>query len=135
MFASTTEDGKTLGAPDVCNTPSPGGPAPIPYPNTGMCNQARGDSVTKKVKICLKPALTKQSVIVQSSGDEAGSAGGVISGLNKGPVSYTSFSMKVYLEGAPAVYLGCTTAHNGNNANCPVGSQIAPSQNKVLFGG
>ncbi len=135
MFASTTENGQALAVPDVCKTPSPAGPVPVPYPNTGMCNQARGNSVTKKVKICLKPALTKKSIIVQSSGDEPGTAGGVISGQNKGPVSYKTFSQKVYLEGAPAVFLSCTTAHNGNNANCPVGAQIAPSQNQVIVGG
>jgi len=83
----------------------------------------------------MKESLTKKTEIPQSSGDEAGSAGGVISGMIKGPVKYMSFSQKVKLEGTPAVYLGCQTAHNGNNANCPVGSQLVPSQTKVLIGG
>ena len=34
--------------PDVCKTPSPGGPIPIPYPNIGMSsNTSKG---AKKVK-------------------------------------------------------------------------------------
>ena len=135
MFASTKQGGQCMGMPDVCNTPTPVGPVPIPYPDMGMCNQARGDTVSMVVKICCKEALTKKSVIAQSTGDEAGSVGGVVSGMIKGPVKFMTFSSKVSFEGQPAVYLGCTTAHNGNNANCLAGSQIAPSQTKVLIGG
>ncbi|MBW2647660.1 MAG: DUF4150 domain-containing protein [Deltaproteobacteria bacterium] len=47
----------------------------------GMCNQARGDTVSMVVKICMKEAMTKKTEIPQSSGDEAGSAGGIISPL------------------------------------------------------
>ena len=76
MFASTKQGGQCMGMPDVCNIPTPVGPVPTPFPNTAMCNQARGDTVSKKVKICLKEVLTKKSVIAQSTGDEAGSQGG-----------------------------------------------------------
>jgi len=135
MFVSTKEGGQFMGMPDVCNVPGPVGPIPTPFPNMGMCNQARGDTVSMVVKICMKEALTKKTEIPQSSGDEAGSAGGIISGMIKGPVKFTSFSSKVKFEGQYAVYLGCQTAHNGNNANCPVGSQLDPSQTKVMIGG
>jgi hypothetical protein len=135
MFVSTKEAGQLMGVPDVCNVPSPVGPIPTPFPNMGMCNQARGDTVSMVVKICMKEALTKKTEISQSSGDEAGSAGGIVSGMIKGPVKFMSFSSKVKFEGNPAVYLGCQTAHNGNNANCPVGSQLDPSQTKVMIGG
>ena len=135
MFASTKEGGQLMGMPDVCNVPGPVGPIPTPFPNMGMCNQAKGDTVSKVVKICMKEALTKKTEIPQSSGDEAGTAGGIISGMNMGPVKFTSASTKVKFEGQYAVYLGCQTAHNGNNANCPVGSQLDPSQTKVMIGG
>ena len=29
-------NGTTIAFPDVCKTPTPGGPVPIPYPNIGM---------------------------------------------------------------------------------------------------
>ena len=51
----------------------------------------------------------------------------------RGEGKFTMYSTKVYVEGQPIVYQGCTTAHNGNNANCPVGNQIAPSQTKVMI--
>lgn len=135
MFVSTKEAGQLMGVPDVCNVPSPVGPIPTPFPNMGMCNQAKGDTVSKVVKICMKEALTKKTEISQSMGDEAGTAGGLISGMNMGLVKFTSASTKVKFEGQYAVYLGCQTAHNGNNANCPVGSQLDPSQTKVMIGG
>jgi len=135
MFASTKQGGQCMGMPDVCNTPTAVGPIPVPYPNMAMCNQARGDTVSKKVMICSKEVLTKKSIIAQTTGDEAGSQNGVISGIIRGPAKYLTYSSKVFVEGQAVVYLGCTTAHNGNNANCPVGNQIAPSQTKVLIGG
>lgn len=30
--------GKVVTGPDVCKTPTPGGPVPIPYPNLSMSN-------------------------------------------------------------------------------------------------
>jgi len=124
-----------MGVPDVCNVPSPVGPIPTPFPNMGMCNQADGSTCCKKLKVCMTAALMKKTEIPQSMGDEAGTAGGLISGMNMGLVKFTSASTKVKFEGQYAVYLGCQTAHNGNNANCPVGSQLDPSQTKVMIGG
>jgi len=135
MFVSTKEGGQLMGMPDVCNVPSPVGPIPTPFPNMAMCNQADGSTCSKKVKVCMVAALIKNTEIPQSSGDEAGSAGGIISGMTKGPVKFTSASTKVKFEGNPAIYLGCQSAHNGNNANCPVGNQLDPSQTKVMVGG
>ena len=120
-----------MGFPDVCNVPSPVGPIPTPFPNMGMCNQA--EDVTKKVKICMKEALTLKSKIPQSSGDEAGSAGGIISGMNMGPVQFAQGSVKVKFEGQPVVYATGMTKHNGTNANVPSGVQMSPSQTKVLI--
>ncbi|MBN1290611.1 MAG: DUF4150 domain-containing protein [Candidatus Latescibacteria bacterium] len=131
MFASTKEAGELMGVPDVCKVPSPVGPIPTPFPNMGMCMMATNFSM--KVKICMKEALTTKSEIPQSSGDEAGVAGGVVSGMIKGPVKFINGSTKVKFEGNPAVFLGSPTAHNGSNANVPAGSQISPSQVKVMI--
>ena len=40
------------------------------------------------MKILNQPVLTTQSVIPTSAGDEAGSAGSVVSGMTKGPVQF-----------------------------------------------
>ncbi len=65
--------------PDVCKTPTPGGPVPIPYPNIAMSSDtAKG---TKSVKVDGNPVCVKDSNFKMSTGDEAGSAGGgVVSG-------------------------------------------------------
>ncbi|MEX0731315.1 MAG: DUF4150 domain-containing protein [Aquisalimonadaceae bacterium] len=132
MFpASTKQGGQCLGVPDVCKTPSPGGPIPVPYPNIGMVNQVSGEST--KVKFAGKGAVTKKSKMNRSQGDEAGSAGGgVMSNMNMSAVSYKKGSKKVKVEGQPCQHLTALTGHNGSNANVPVGTQIAPSQTKVL---
>lgn len=130
MPASTKAGGQCLATPDVCKTPSPGGPVPVPYPNIGMVNQASKTST--KVKFAGKPVVTKKSEIPRSSGDEAGTVGGVVSNVNMNKVKYKKGSAKVKIEGQPCCYLTSTTGHNGSNANHPAGAQIAPSQTKVL---
>ena len=130
--ATTTQGGQCMAMPDVCKTPTPAGPVPIPYPNIAMPMQADVGTCTKKVTIACAPALTLNSQITMTSGDEAGSAGGVVSGKIKGPAKYSQGSMKVMLEGAPAVYMTSPTQHNGSSANAPTGVQIAPSQAKVI---
>lgn len=134
MFPVTTMmGGQCMGFPDVCKTPAPPAPPPpIPYPNIALPAQAKADTCSQKVKIMNKPALTLKSEIPMSSGDEAGSAGGLVSGKNKGPAKYLKGSAKVMIEGAPAVFLTCMVGQNGTNANVPNGVQVAPSQPKVL---
>ena len=133
MFpASTKAGGQLFGFPDVCKTPAPPlPPIPVPYPNFGMLNQANKTST--KVKIVSKDVVTLKSEIPQSMGDEAGAAGGIVSGMIKGPVKFTMGSLKVKIEGQPCIHLTSLSAHNGSNANMPAGSVIAPSQTKVLI--
>lgn len=130
MPASTKLGGQAMGTPDVCKTPSPTGPIPVPYPNIAMMPAAVGFAT--KVKFAMGPALTLQSQVPMSQGDEAGVAGGVVSGMNMGPMTYKKGSTKVMVQGSPAVYLTSITGHNGTNANMPAGQQIAPSQTKVF---
>ena len=120
--------------PDVCKTPTPGGPVPMPYPNMAQLMQASQGTCSQKVKVMNKPVATLKTEIPMSSGDEAGTAGGVVSGRNKGPVKFLKGSMKVSVEGSPPVYHTCMAGQNGSNANAPSGTQISPSQVKVLVG-
>jgi hypothetical protein len=130
MFpASSKGGGQCFAMPDVCKTPTPAGPVPIPYPSIGMVNQAKKTS--KKLKICNKEAVTKKSEMSRSSGDEAGTAKGIVSSKNMDKVKYTKGSSKVKVEGQPLQHLTSPTSHNGSNANVP-GAQIAPGQTKVI---
>jgi len=54
--------------PDVCETPSPGGPIPIPYPNIAKSSDTSSGS--KKVKVDGKEIATKNSSYTKSRGDE-----------------------------------------------------------------
>ena len=130
--ASTNGGGTCQGTPDVCKTPQPPpvGMAPIPYPNIGMLNQATGGST--KVKIVQKQALTIKAKIPKSSGDEAGTLGGVVSNMNMGEIQFKKGSSMVKVEGSPIIHLTSITSHNGTNANMPAGTQLAPSQTKVI---
>ena len=129
---STKAAGTCLGAPDVCKTPAPPSPSPvpIPYPNTGQLIQANDTST--KVKFVNMEVFTVKSKIPMSQGDEAGVAGGLVSGSNLGEVAFKKGSSKVKIEGQPCVHLTSVTSHNGSNANAPAGVQMVPSQVKVF---
>ena len=133
MFpASTNGGGQCVIFPDVCKTPSPGGPVPIPYPNIAMLTQAKGSSLSKKVLILGKKTATTKTEISMSSGDEAGTVGGVISNRFKGPAKFKKGSSRVKAEGSPVVYHTSIIGQNGvSNANHPAGVQVAPSQTTV----
>jgi hypothetical protein len=117
-------------APDVCKTPSPAGPVPVPYPNLASVSSASG--TCSKVLFKKKQAVTIKSTIPSSKGDEPGTVGGVISNCNRGKMVYKKASSKVFAKGKKVSHITSLTAHNGSNANVPVGAQVAPSQTKVL---
>ncbi len=112
--ATQTSGGVCYAFPDVCKTPTPGGPVPIPYPNTGDLGQAVNVSTT--VKIGGKAVILQDSEIPVTTGDEAGVIGGVVSGVIKGKATFTSFSAKVRVEGKGVVRLGDATLQNDGNA-------------------
>lgn len=99
--------------PDVCKTPTPGGPVPIPYPNIGQAtNTSKGP---KKVKVDGQMPMAKGAKYSMTSGDEAGSIGGVISGKIKGEAEYLLYSFDVKMEGKNACRLGDPLFHNKKN--------------------
>jgi hypothetical protein len=69
-----------------------------------------------------------------SSGDEPGVGGGIMSGMNRGPVTFKTASAKVYAKGKRVIMLTACSAHNGISANAPGGLHVSPSQAKVLVG-
>jgi len=101
--------------PDVCKTPSPGGPVPVPYVNSAMDSQlAKG---SKKTKIEGNPIALESSNISTSTGDEPGTAGGLISSKFKGKLTWGSASADVVVEGKGVVRFMDVTQHNGNSFN------------------
>jgi hypothetical protein len=130
--AATLANGQAMAFPDVCKTPVGPVTVPLPYPNIGMC--PTGVQATTKVLVSNMPALTQGSKLPMSQGDEAGVEGGVISGVIMGEIAFRSASSKVAFQGQKAVVLTAMTAHNGSNANVPVGALMTPSQAKVLVG-
>ncbi len=98
---------------DVCKTPSPGGPIPVPYPNIAMSSQLANGS--KTVFIEGNPIFLKGSNLSMSSGDEAGSAGGVASGCIKGKAEAVLYSFDVKVEGRNVVRRSDPMTQNKGN--------------------
>ena len=98
-LTSKAGNGMTIAFPDVCKTPTPGGPVPIPYPNIQLQSNLQqanktdakaktGDKAAKKlqkqaidnlkqqtgieVKSATAAVLMGYSVFKKSVGDEAG---------------------------------------------------------------
>lgn len=130
MFACTTMNGIAMATAvtDVCNTPSPAGPVPMPYPNVAMLMTADPSTAVKKVVVLGMPALNAQSTIPMSNGDNAGVNMGVVSGRVMGPCCFKSSSQKVNFGGKPAVFMSCQTGHNGQSSPNAMGTVTAPSQ-------
>ncbi len=107
-------NGMSIAFPDVCLTPSPAGPVPIPYPNIARSADVSGGPTSVKVDGAM-PA-TKGAQYAQSSGDEAGSAGGVASGSFKGAAEFVLYSFDVKFDGQNVCRLGDSLTHNRKNA-------------------
>lgn len=109
-----SSSGVTIAFPDVCKTPSPVGPIPIPYPNIAKSSDtAKG---TKKVKCDGNPVCVKDSNFSMSTGDEAGSAGGgVASNKMKGKAEFVNFSFDVKFEGKNVARAFDLMLHNDKN--------------------
>jgi len=107
-------NGVTVAFPDVCKTPSPGGPIPIPYPNVAKSSDtAKG---TKKVSVHGNPVCVKDSNFSTSTGDEAGTAGGgVASSKTKGKAEFVNFSFDVTFEGKNVARAMDLMLHNDKN--------------------
>jgi uncharacterized Zn-binding protein involved in type VI secretion len=111
-----TSDGITPSAPpDVCKTPSPGGPVPVPYVNVAESSKLVNGSVT--VTFDGQPVALKDSMFLPTTGDEAGSLGGVVSGVFKGEAKFSNYSMDVMIEGRNVARLGDPMTMNGNAPN------------------
>jgi len=104
--------------PDVCKTPSPGGPVPIPYP---VIVSMSSDLVkgTKTVKVDGgNSAAIKGSEFSRCMGDEPGTAGGVKSSTNMKEATWLLYSFDVKLDGKNACRLSDKMMMNHQNTAC-----------------
>ena len=129
---ATRMGGTCMALFDVCRTPSPtGAPIPVPYVNKASMMQANPATCSKKVRTMNQPWITKMTMVMMSFGNEMGTMGCVISQLIKGLVKFNSGHARVKTEGQPTVVFMTPTAHNGMNANVPMGIHDTSSQPKV----
>jgi hypothetical protein len=100
--------------PDVCKTPSPGGPVPIPYPNITFSRDLAKGTTTVAADGGNMIAIDGSESVV-STGDEPGVVGGVKSGVNKHKSTWLTFSSDVKIEAKGACRLTDKKLHNKGN--------------------
>jgi hypothetical protein len=86
--------------PDVCKTPSPGGPVPIPYPVIISRSGDLDNGTTTVTADGGNMISIKGSEYSRCNGDEAGTAGGVKSSTNMKEAKWILYSFDVKFDGA-----------------------------------
>jgi hypothetical protein len=115
MFANCQMMGTDMGFPDVCLTPTPAGPVPIPYPNIAMGPMAIPNCPT--ILFMCMPAHNLATTIPMTNGDNTGVNMGVASGTVMGPSRHVTGAFTVLLNGMPATRM--TSVSLQNSTNCP----------------
>ena len=99
--------------PDVCKTPSPGGPVPVPYPNISQSSDLSDGS--SDVKADGELCCIKGCQLSRSNGDEEGTVGGVKSNVNMKEAKFILYSIDVKIEGKNACRLSDKLTCNSEN--------------------
>lgn len=108
--------------PDVCKTPTPGGPVPIPYPNIARSGDLADGTNTVKADGGNMIAI-KGSHYQMSTGDEPGTVGGVTSNTFKKETDWITYSFDVTMEGGNVCRLTDKKFHNHKNTIDAMGDQ------------
>lgn len=99
--------------PDVCKTPAAPSPVPLPYPNIGRSSDTSQGPTT--VTADGQMPMVKGAKYARSSGDEAGTLGGVASSVNMNECEFMMYSFDVKFEGNNVCRLGDPLFHNRKN--------------------
>jgi len=99
--------------PDVCKTPTPGGPVPIPYPNISQSATLANGTTTVKADGMM--IAIKGSEFSLSNGDNAGVVGGVKSSTFMKESTWILYSFDVKMDGKNACRLTDKKFHNHEN--------------------
>ncbi|MET1254936.1 DUF4150 domain-containing protein [Aliikangiella maris] len=105
--------GMTPCFPDVCKTPTPGGPVPIPYPNIARSSDSA--KTAKKVFCDGNPVCVKTSNFKTSVGDEPGVVKGIVSSKVKGIAEFVNYSFDTKVEGKNVPRAFDLMLHNNKN--------------------
>ena len=131
MFpASTNGGGQCAGFPDVCKTPTPGGPVPIPYPNMAIPMMAIPSQV--KVLTLAMPNHNNLTITPMSNGDNTGLMLNPLSGMVMGPQMQLLGSVKTFIGGLPSNKMLGLSGQNGIMPGA-LGMTLVPSQVKVMI--
>lgn len=112
--------------PDVCKTPSPGGPVPIPYPNISQSISLDKGTTTVKADGGMMIA-NKGSEFSLSNGDNAGVAGGVKSSTFMKESTWILYSFDVKMDGKNACRLTDKKFQNHENTADLAGVFVKPT--------
>lgn len=120
-------------APDVCKTPVGAATPPIPYPVISQVSDLT--QATSSVLIDGNPTAIASSSHTKCSGDEAGTATGIISGTTGKSTHFTSYSFDVKAEGEGVVrHMDMTTMNNRNTMGINMGAATNVSENNLKLG-
>jgi len=100
--------------PDVCKTPTPGGPVPMPYPNVSMSSTLAKGTTTVKADGGMMIAI-KGSEFSMSNGDQPGTVGGVKSNTFIKESTWILYSFDVKMDGEGACRLSDKKFQNHEN--------------------
>ena len=92
----------SMGPNDMCKTPTPGGPVPMPYPNIALAATI-GPGYTTKTLVMATPMWTKKGKSALSNGDQPGVALGIMSNKIMGMCEVTMCSNDVEAESGGVV--------------------------------
>lgn len=123
-------DKSTCSAPDVCKTPMGSAVPPIPYPVSSQVADLA--QPTSTVIIDGNPTAIASSTHTQCTGDQAGSATGLISGTTGSKTHFASYSFDVKAEGEGIVrHMDLTTMNNRNTIGMNFGAATAATTIEV----
>jgi hypothetical protein len=125
--------------PDVCKTPTPGGPVPLPYPNISQSATLAKGSTTVKADGGNMIA-NKGSEFSVSNGDNPGVAGGIKSSTFMKESTWITYSFDVKIQGKNACRLTDKKFQNhgntvdmGGNMQPPVSVTPTDSNDKKII--
>ena len=104
-------------APDVCLTPVGSSVVPIPYMIVSKLDWSK--KTIPNVKLTKLEAFNMDSRTEKVVGDEPGSKGGVVSGVNKGWCRPQSNKTTVFIAGAQVIQHDCIYEMNCNGPDGP----------------
>jgi Domain of unknown function (DUF4150) len=111
--------------PDVCKTPTPGGPVPMPYTNYAQSSDLADGTKTVTADGGNMIAI-KGSHYSISVGDEPGTVGGIASNTFKKETDWITYSFDVKMDGGNACRLTDKKFHNHKNTVDALGDVETP---------